>query len=175
MFTLKTEEFESIINAEIPKKVFNISDEKKVDILISLMKDLRININEWTERAYKATIWSIGLMFSLVGYWFLNSNRLNGYSCYLFIIAIIFIGTLTQIYLFYALKAHFGTGIALEKCQASLGLCDNGYYLEDKPFFGYSGKWLKSRSIRVLKIFNLFALIVLTFAVIFDEYSYLYF
>lgn len=160
------DEFESIITNEIPQKSFEISDDKKVDILISLMKDLRININEWTERTYKATIWSIGLMFAIVAFGL--TNKMNAdFNHQLFIIfGILIIGILTQVFISHALKAHTGTGIALEKCQVSLGFSEEGFYLKDKRFFGYSGKWLKSKSIKILQIFHFFVMLTLIIAVI---------
>ena len=154
-------EFEALITSEIPQRAFELSDDKKAEVLISLMKDLRTNINEWTERTYKAAIWSIGLMLAIVGFTFSNQMTSSLYVQIIIILGILIIGVLTQIYLWHGLKAHSGTGVALEKCQASLGLCEENYYLKGKAFFGFSGNWIKAKSIRILQLFHLLVMLVL--------------
>jgi len=166
MTKVNIEEFESTINDEVPQKAFEISDDKKVDILISLMKDLRVNINEWTERTYKATIWSIGLMFAIVAYGLTNNMNSNSIHQLFIVLGLLIIGLLTQIFISYAKKAHSGTGIALEKCQVSLGFCEKNFYLKNMQFFGYSGKWLKAKSIQILQIFHFIVWLILVIATI---------
>ncbi len=154
MFKFLKESFESKITAPVPMSNLEISDQKKVDIIIALLASFRNTVQIWTERAYKTTIWSIGIMLSIVGYWILHGESLLGKGRLFFAVALFIFGLLTQLYLSVAQRAHRGNGIAIAKCEAVLKLCDKNSFFDGERFFGYSGKWLPSESLKVLQVFH---------------------
>jgi hypothetical protein len=154
MFKFLRESFDSKISAPLPVSNLEISNEKKVDIIISLLGSFRNTVQAWTERAYKTTIWSIGIMLSIVGYWVLHGGDISGRGRLFFSIALVVFGLLTQLYLQAAQRAHRGNGIAIAKCEAVLNLCNKDSYFAGERFFGYSGKWLPSKSLTILQIFH---------------------
>lgn len=167
MFKFLNESFKAEIVNPVPISNLNISDDKKIDILINLMNSFRTNVQAWTERAYKLTIWSVGIMISSVSYCFLHSETITKKGLIFISIALFVFGLLTQLYLSAAQRAHKGNGIAISKCEAALKLCDLGSYLKNELFFGYSGKWLSSKSLRVLQIFHLAVLVISIISLIF--------
>ena len=169
MFKYLNETFEPKISAPIPVSNLNISDEKKIDIIISLLTSFRTTIQAWTERAYKTTIWSIGIMLSVLGYWILHGSSITGKGRLFFVVALFVFGLLTQLYLSAAQRAHKGNGVAIAKCEAVLKLCDKDCYFDGERFFGYSGKWLPSKSLRILQIFHWIILIMAILSVIFID------
>ena len=148
------ESYEPKVSIPVPVSNLNISDEKKVDIILSLLSSFRNTVQAWTERAYKTTIWSIGIMLSVVGYWILYGGSITGKGRLFFGIALFVFGLLTQLYLSASKRAHKGNGVAIVKCEAVLKLCDKNSFFEGERFFGYSGKWLPSKSLTILQIFH---------------------
>lgn len=169
MLKYLNDSFEPKISAPVPLSNLNISNEKKVDIIISLLSSFRNTVQTWTERAYKTTIWSIGIMLSVVGYWILHGRGITGKGRLFFGIALFIFGLLTQLYLSAARRAHRGNGIAIAKCEAVLKLCDKDCYFEGERFFGYSGKWLPSKSLTILQIFHWIILVISILSVIFID------
>ena len=169
MLKYLSESFEPKISAPVPVSNLKISDEKKVDIIISLLSSFRNTIQAWTERAYKTTIWSIGIMLSVVGYWILHGGGIAGKGRLFFGVALFVFGLLTQLYLSAAQRAHKGNGVAIAKCEAVLKLCDKDCFFERKRFFGYSGKWLPSKSLTILQIFHWIILGMSILSVIFID------
>lgn len=127
--------------SSIPTGKFNVSDEKKVDVLLALMTNVRENIRYWTEQSYNATVWSIGLMVSISGFWLLSGSR-TAQLRYALLFGVIVFGLLTQWYLSRLRRSFNADGSALVKLEAALKLCDKDAYV-DGQFFGYTGKWFK--------------------------------
>ena len=129
------ESFESIISMPVPFGQIDISDEKKVDVLVSLIASSKTNILTWGERAFKATSWSVGIILSIVGYYILHGNMMPLKGRIFITLGIILFGLLTQIYLASAKRAHTGNGYVLVKCESALRLCEKATYFEDYEFF----------------------------------------
>ena len=166
MIKLFTESFEPIISASVPKSAIDISN-KSVDVLLSLMNSAKSNLQEWTERSYKATSWSVGIILTIVSYWILYGHPGTLKARLIISIGIFFFGSFTQLYLLAAKSAFRGNGDVIVKCEAALKLCEKGSYFKNNYFFGYSGKWLPSESLSVLRIFHgavlAFSLLVIFF------------
>ncbi len=167
MFEMLKDNFESKIIEVIPESSLIISDDKKVDIIISVMSLLRNNVSSWTERAFKATSWSAGILISFITFWIINGKTIPLMDRVLISFGIFFFGIFMQFYLFSARRAHKGNGVAIAKCEVALKLCKKDFYINETIFFGYSGKWLNSKSLTVLQYFSafltLFAIILILF------------
>ena len=152
--------FSTSVTNNIPISNINLSEDKKVDVLLALMHDIRSNINSWTERAYQSTIWSVGMLLTIVGFW-LSYGKINasGYGIY-FIIGVFVLGIFNQAYLFAARRAHRGNGAVITKIEVALKLCDLDSYIVGKRFFGYSGKWISSKSLIILQTMHAITILI---------------
>ncbi|MBI5183789.1 MAG: hypothetical protein HY999_05450 [Nitrospinae bacterium] len=154
MLTYFKDTFDPEISATVPLGQLEPSEDKKVDVLIALMNTSKFNILSWSERAYKASTWSVGIILAIVGYFFLYGNNMPYKGRIILTLGTILFGLLTQLYLSAAKRAHFGNGYVLVKCESALRLCEKGTYFKDTEFFGYSGQYLPSKSLKVLRIFH---------------------
>ena len=161
------EKFDPTISATIPENNITLTDDKRADVLISVMNSIRQNILSWTERSYKVTSWSVGILLSVLSFWILYGDPNSLKTRFIIALGLFIFGSFTQLYLLSALRAFRGNGDALIKCEAALKLCNAGFYSKDKPFFGYSGQWLSSKSLTVLRLFHVSVLIVTFLSVLF--------
>ena len=166
---LRESDFEPIISAPVPVTAFSIKDDKKVDVLISLQGTIRTSITNGIERAYKAAFWSVGILLTIAGAWILHGHGISLKERILFVAGTFLFGFLTQLHLDEERKEYFGNGVALVKVEAALGLCQSGAYIQDVPFFGYSGKWVPARSLVLLQIFHGVVLLLVLAALIFID------
>lgn len=162
---LLNENFDPDISSEIPENVIEFSNEKRIDVIISVMESIRQSILSWTERSYKATSWSVGILLSVVSFWILYGNPVNFRIRGIIATGVFVFGSFTQLYLLAALRAFRGNGSTLVKCEAALSLCSTGSYFKHQPFFGYSGKWLSSKSLSILRLFH-FAVLIFSFFIV---------
>lgn len=162
---LINENFDPEVSSEIPENVIEFSHEKRIDVIISVMESIRQSILSWTERSYKATSWSIGILLSVVSFWILYGDPVNIRIRSIIASGMFIFGSFTQLYLLAALRAFRGNGSTLVKCEAALNLCNKGSYFKHQPFFGYSGKWLSSKSLSILRLFH-FAVLIFSFLIV---------
>lgn len=163
MLTYFKDTFEPVVSVPVPPGKLEPNDEKKVDVLISLMNTSKFNILSWSERAYKATSWSVGIILAIVGYFILHGNLMPFKGRIIITLGTILFGFMTQLYLSAAKRAHNGNGYVLVKCESALRLCEKGTYFKEQEFFGFSGQYLPSKSLKVLRMFHI---VVLVFSVI---------
>lgn len=82
--TNKHTTFDTTISGILPNSALKLSDEKKTDVLVALLVSLRDNIVSWNDRAYRAAVWSAGLLMSATGYCMVHSaSQKNLISCHL--------------------------------------------------------------------------------------------
>lgn len=168
MFDLYTKKIEHKISATMPKsKLNNITDDKKADVLISLVSSLRSDHISWIDRSYKAATWSIGIILSAVAYSVLKENKLSPVGIYYIAISIFLFGLLTHMFFLAARSAHRGIGTALVRCEAILRLCESNSYVDNQTFFGYSGEWVPPTHLTVLQLFHAVVMILSIVMVIF--------
>ncbi len=136
-----------------------IEDEKKVDILTLYWMSLRARIGVWEDRAYNVTVWSAGLLLSATGYCLIHLENLLILHRLLIAAAFLLFGALTQVYLGVAHRSFGNTGMAIDRVQAALRLCEPGQYLGEEQFFGYSGRYLRPRIITILQWFHMVGLV----------------
>ncbi len=150
-FTLEkpAESVEEILSA------LRVGEEKKVDVLISLLGIFHNNIVSWTTRTFQAATWATGLSFAVVSYVFIHPEKLNTVTRILFGCGLLSFGLIIQLYLRAGSRAHSGNRLAISKCEAALGLYDIGGYLKTRPFFTYSKGMQASKSLTVIILFQL--------------------
>jgi len=144
------------------ESTLNISDDKKVDILIAMMHDIRNSIDSWTNRSFQAVSWSGGILLAFVGYWITKAHKVVLLNRIFLALGICLFGMLIQIYLFRVKSAHSGNGNLLSKIEATLRLTEKNFYIHDKYFFKYTGKWIPPKSLTILQVMNL---IIIIFAI----------
>lgn len=162
-------DFAPKITATVPVTTFTVTDDKKVDILISLYGTLRTSIANCIERCYKAAFWSVGILLSLAGAWLLHGQGISLKGRFLSVAGTFLFGALTQLHLDAEREEYFGNGVALVKVEAALGLCQADAYIQGAPFFGYSGKWVPARNLALLQIFHGVVLLLVLAALIFID------
>jgi len=160
MFKLCQREITYIVNEDVPKSTLNINDDKKVDVLVSLVSSLRSDHISWIDRSYKAATWSIGILVSAMSYVILQKPEIATSKIVFVAIGMLFFGLITQLFFCAARNAHHGIGAALSRCEASLRLCETGSYLVETPFFGYSGKWVPPTHITILQTLHFVVLVL---------------
>ncbi len=142
---------------ELDKFISNLklSDEKKADLLISLLGIFHDNIRSWTTRCYQAVTWAVGINLVAVSYVILNLEKMNAQIRILIFFGLIVFGLLIQLYLRRASRAHCGNRLGISKCEAALGLYKLGEFFKERYFFVYSKEMLRSKNLEYLMIFQL--------------------
>jgi len=158
MFNLCQEEITYIVSDDVPQSALEFTDEKRADVLISLVNSLRSDHIAWIDRSYTAATWSIGVLVTAMSYIALHNANLQIKAIIFVAIGMALFGLITQLFFCAARNAHHGIGAALSRCEASLGLCEPGCYLKGVTFFGYSSKWVPPTHITILQIFHLFVI-----------------
>lgn len=128
------------VNEDVPKSALEIKDDKKVDVLISLVSSLRSDHIAWIDRTYKAATWSIGILVTAMSYVMLQKDTLQPNEIIFIAIGMTLFGLITQLFFCAGRNAHHGIGAALSRCEASLKLCETDCYLQGTPFFWVFGK-----------------------------------
>jgi len=152
------------IEAPPPEAALRPSDDKRIDILLSVYSNTRSDIHHWEDRIYQASIFSSGAMLSAVGFFLRYSATLNEHRG-IFALGVLAFGAFAAVYLIAAMKAYGDNGRLLVKVEAALGFCEVGTYLAGRPFFGYSGRWVPNRRAVVLFILHLVITCLATIAV----------
>jgi hypothetical protein len=152
------------IVAPPPESALRPSDDKRIDILLSVYNSARSDIHHWEDRIYQASIFSSGAMISAVGF-FLRYNQVLREHRGIFSLAVLTFGMLSAIYLIASMKAYGNNGRLLVKVEVALGFCEIGTYLAGRPFFGYSGRWVPNRRAVILFILHLLITCLTTIAV----------
>lgn len=137
-----------------------LSDEKKIDIMLSLMNVYHGNIMAWTTLCYQVVMWSIGISFAVVAYLFLDPDKAPLLVRSVIALALLSFGLMIHLFLLKARRAHYGNRLAIAKCEAGLGLYQKGEYLGYRPFFIYSTKMLRSGNLEFLIHFHKAATLV---------------
>jgi hypothetical protein len=152
---------------EIPKSALTITDEKKVEILIAMMHDVRNSIESWSNRSFQAVSWSGGILLAFIGYWITNDKDLTFNYRIIIAIGICLYGVLMQIYLLRVKFAHKGNGELLSKIEAALNLHKPDEFIKCEPFLVYSKKWIQPKSHKILQVTNLLIIVFAVFVAIF--------
>jgi hypothetical protein len=165
MFKLCQSEITYHVNEDVPTSALDISDDKKIDVLVSLVSSLRSDHVSWIDRTYTVATWSVGILVTAMSYTILQKDELSANEIAYIAIGMTLFGLVTQLFFCAARNAHHGIGAALSRCEASLGLCEPGCYLQNTPFFGYTGKWVPPTHITILQIFHSIVLVISVFMV----------
>lgn len=152
-------EFDTTIQGPPPISRIDVTEDNKVDVLTQYWMSLRQRIGVWEDRAYAATVWSLGLIFSAMGYCLLQPQNLTATSRILIASAFVIFGGLTQAFLSVARRSYRSTGAAIDRVQAALRLCEPDVYVAEKPFFGYTGRYLPPRIMTVLQCLHIVGLL----------------
>ena len=107
-------EFDTGVVGSPPVSKIRLSDEKKADVLTQYWMSLRARVGVWEDRAYRATVWSVGLVFSATGYCLLHPEDLAMIRRLVVGVGFIIFGALTQSFLFVAKRSHRHTGLFVE-------------------------------------------------------------
>jgi hypothetical protein len=137
-----------------PISSLNIADEKKVDVLLTILENTRSGISSLTNQSYTATVWSITLMISVCAFW-LSTELPIEVLRWLLICAILIFTFLTQWYLWLLRSFNRSGGRTLVQIEAALQLCNENAYIKDLPFFKYTGEWLPPYQLVQLSIFHM--------------------
>lgn len=169
--------FESRFTLKEPAEQINeitgnlkFTDEKKADVLISLLGIFHNNIISWTTRCYQAVTWAVGISFAVVSYVFLNPEKMTLPVRIVISFALLMFGLMIQFYLRRASRAHHGNRLGISKCEAALGLYQLGEYLKERYFFVYSKEMLHSKNLKFLMIFHLLSSLLSTCFVLFGDF-----
>ena len=141
-----------------PKNKLNINNQK-INIMVSMMRDVRSHINGWHQQVYTASIWGVGIYIGTAGYWVVNYYSLVSYKK-LFFIAILLFGIFIQFYLWLSIKALKDNGSVLTRCEKSLSLHQKGEYIEKTAFFDFRSKdnsqndWVAPNDCYIITILN---------------------
>lgn len=122
---------EDLILAESKLSIKN----HEVDIVVSMMSDVRNHIEGWHQQVYTASIWGVGILIGSVGYWTINFNFLLSYKL-LFLTAVLILGLFTQAYLWLSIKALNDNGKVLLQCEKALHLHEENFFFNHGNFFG---------------------------------------
>lgn len=146
----------------------NLNDDRKMQIIVSLMSSVREHISEWHGRSYTVTTWSTGILLGITSYW-LSRGGSGILERTLFGVGTVLFGTVGQIYLHYSHIALKENGRVLVRCEAALRLTETGTYFADEPFFppSPSGEWLPARDIITLRYFHAVAGLVAVGSILF--------
>jgi hypothetical protein len=152
------------LHADPPVPVVQFNDDHRLEVLLSLHNCIRECIHQWENRTFQAFLLSEGALLSAVAFFLQNpilQKPLIAASAAIF-------GGVAWTYIFLAAKAHANNGILLVKIEAALGLCQKGTYIQDAPFFGYTGIWVPDWRTPILLLMHfattVFAVCVLAFA-----------
>jgi len=148
----------------------NFNDEKKADVLTTLLTISHNNIISWTTRSYQAAVWSIGINFTVISYVLINYSHKYESIKYIVAFGLLIMGIMTQFYLKTASRAHSGNRLTISKCEGALKLYKTNNYLQNKSFFVFSEDMLKSKNLEVLKIFHFIVTILSINIILFLEY-----
>ena len=151
--------FATTVTGTLPDSALDIADEKKVDVLVQYLMSLRSNIVAWNDRAYRAAVWSTGILFSASGYCLFHRAEMTTSVRVMLAIGFALFGGLTQNFLYAARRSHRGTGRVIDRVQATLRLCDENAYIKGARFFGYSGHYIEPKSMTSLQILHGCALV----------------
>jgi len=153
-------EISYFVSDNVPISALTISNDKKVELLISIMNELRADHISWIDRSYKAAMWSIGLLVTAMSYVLMEKNNIPENGLIFIVIGMTLFGIVAQLFFCAARNAHHGIGAAIVRCEAGLRLCEAGSYLNDQPFFGYSGEWIPPTQITILQILHFVVLLL---------------
>jgi len=133
---------------------FTIDANQKQAVMVSLLSIFHNNISAWYSRAYQAATWGVGIQFSIVGYFFVSTDRFSFSTILVACVATgIFSFAIFQ-YLTAAIEGHKGNRLAIAKCEGALHLYESGTYLKDSPFFTFSKEMLRSSSLDVIRVLH---------------------
>jgi hypothetical protein len=135
----------------------NLSDDKKVDVLTSMLTVLHGNIVAWATRAHEAITWAVGITFGVVSYVFISPQPVMLSSAIVISIGLLLFGLMIHLYVRTARRAHSGNRLAISKCEAALRLYEKGAYLTPQAFFLYSTTMQTSQTLRVLSMIHVAA------------------
>ncbi|MCY2996193.1 MAG: hypothetical protein NTY19_51340 [Planctomycetota bacterium] len=146
------------------ESALTISDDKKVDVILSVMSSVRTHIAEWNSRAYTATSWFVAILLLLPSYMLTAPSSITlTMSDKLILSAGIFVfGVFGQIYLHFAHDALRNNGRALVRCEAVLQLGDPKAYFKTVDFFSLNpkGEWVTAKDIITLRILHFVVLVL---------------
>ena len=160
MNKLCNNEISYYVTNDVPQSALDISEDKKVDVLVSLVTSLRADHISWIDRSYTAATWSIGLLVTAMSYVVVEKAGIKPNGIFIIAAGMFLFGLTAQLFFCAARNAHHGIGAAISRCEASLKLCTAGSYITSAPFFGYSGKWVPPTHITILQIIHLLTLIL---------------
>lgn len=63
--------------APVPESSLEISNDKKIDILLSIHNSVRADALVWKDKSYNATIWSTGILFGIVALFVQNFDKIQ--------------------------------------------------------------------------------------------------
>jgi hypothetical protein len=147
---------DKVISLSVPESTLEISDDKKVDILLEIYNNTRISSGEVSNKIYNIIIWSTGLFFGLVALFVQYFQDIKD-TRYILLLSTIFLILITQIYIHNLVGMRESSGKVIVQIEAVLRLCENDVYLKGQPFFGYSGKWVSDPSVKLLRILQFLA------------------
>jgi hypothetical protein len=144
-----------------------LDKEDKKDILISIMNSIRMHLDPLGNFAYRAAIWSVGILLTLCAIWLgvaskvdVDLQLIRSYR-FLFVLGLILIGLLSSIYIYTIILAIKGNGNVLVRCEAALKLTEKDCYLKGEKFFMHKSKnWVIPYSIYALLSINIAATIL---------------
>lgn len=145
----------------------DLGDEKKAEVLISLLGIFHANIASWTTRSFQAATWATGITLAVVSYTFIHSEGLTSVARVILSTGLFALGISIQLYLRAASRAHSGNRLAISKCEGALGLYQVGKFLKERAFFVYSKDMQTSKSLEVTILFHMLVAILSVFFVLF--------
>ena len=161
MFNPCKNEFDNPVSDDVPISTLDISDDKKVELLISIMNAVRADHISWIDRTYKAAMWSIGLLVTAMSFVLVEKINIPPNGLLFIAIGMTLFGISTQLFFCAARSAHHGIGATIVRCQTGLRLCEEGGYLNGQTFFGYhEGKWIPPTQITLLQILHFIVLLL---------------
>ncbi len=139
---------------------FTIEADQKQSVMVSLLSIFHNNISAWYSRAYQAATWGVGIQFSIVGYFFVSTDRFSFSTIFVVCVGTCIFSFVIFKYLSAAIVAHKGNRLAIAKCEGALRLYESGVYLKDNPFFTFSREMLHSNSLNIIRTLYLASTLV---------------
>jgi hypothetical protein len=133
----------------------SLSDDKKADIIVSLLGICHDSLAAWTTRAHEAITWAVGITFAVVSFVFVSPEKVSLSAAIVISIGLLLFGIMIQLYVRSARRAYSGNRLAIVKCEAALRLYEQRVYLDPQAFFVYSKAMQTSQTLRVLSLIHI--------------------
>ena len=143
---------------------FDLSNEKKVDVLIAIMHDLRNHIHNAEKSSFQIMTWSSGILFAIVGYWIIKIGEHPPINKIWIIAMILVFGLFIQLLLLNTQKDDEHNWFCLNRAERALKLLSKDTYIKGEIFYISieESKYLPSRS----NIYYFLNLMIVSFVVI---------